>query len=162
TATPPAANSAPTANAGNSLSVATGTVVTLDGRSSYDPDGDALTFRWSLSSRPDGSHADLSASSIARPFFIADVPGSYVALLVVKEGKVDSAPATVVVTPATDVPPVANAGADRNVEVGTRVTLDGRASSDANGDALTNSWTLSRPAGSQASLSDGTSARPAF
>lgn len=60
--------------------------------------------------------------------------------------------------------PVAQAGADQaGVPTGTLVTLDGRASLDADGDDLTYAWTLtSRPPGSTAALSSATAARPTF
>jgi hypothetical protein len=62
-----------------------------------------------------------------------------------------------------NVAPVANAGPDRSVVTGSLVTLDGGGSSDANGDPLTYSWSLtSRPGGSAAALSSASAAAPAF
>lgn len=62
-----------------------------------------------------------------------------------------------------NVPPVANAGTVQNVTVGTAVILDGSASSDANNDPLTYSWTLtSVPASSTATLSGASSVAPTF
>ena len=59
--------------------------------------------------------------------------------------------------------PVANAGAGQNVTTGTLVTLDGLASSDANGDALTYEWTLVyKPSGSSAALNHTAFPRPHF
>jgi cyclophilin family peptidyl-prolyl cis-trans isomerase len=59
--------------------------------------------------------------------------------------------------------PVANAGVAQNVVVGSVVTLDGSASTDANSDPLTYAWTLtSIPAGSLAALSSLTAAKPTF
>ncbi|HEB50720.1 MAG TPA: DUF1565 domain-containing protein [Desulfobulbus sp.] len=54
---------------------------------------------------------------------------------------------------ATDRPPVAVAGPDREVTVGQRVILDGRQSRDPDGDQITWQWKLSaRPADSKARL----------
>ncbi len=59
--------------------------------------------------------------------------------------------------------PVANAGAPQTVLVGSTVTLDGTASSDANNDALSYSWSiLARPASSSAGLISTSGAKTTF
>lgn len=59
--------------------------------------------------------------------------------------------------------PVANAGFDQTVAVGSTVKLNGTGSSDSNGNRLTFAWSLvSRPAGSAAALSNATSPTPSF
>ncbi|OYO26376.1 PKD domain-containing protein, partial [Janthinobacterium sp. PC23-8] len=159
-----AANAAPVANAGAAQNTVTGTIVTLDGSASSDANGDTLTYAWTLTGKPAGSVASLSSPSSAKPTFAADVTGTYVASLVVNDGKVSSQTATVSITAtAANAAPVANAGAAQNTVTGTIVTLDGSASSDANGDTLTYAWTLTgKPAGSAASLSSPSSAKPTF
>lgn len=158
------ANVTPVAVAGVAQSIAVGAVVTLNGSTSSDANGDPLTFAWTLVSRPAGSAAVLSGATTARPTFTADRAGSYTASLVVSDGKASSLPAQVVVTAAAaNAAPVANAGPTQYVYTGSVTTLDGRGSADANGDPLTYSWTLtSRPAGSSAGLFGATGARPTF
>lgn len=158
------ANVAPVAQAGAGQSVLTGSLVTLDGSASSDANNDTLTYKWLLLAVPAGSAAALTGGTSAKPTFTADVGGTYVASLVVNDGKVDSALVTVTVTAAAlNVAPVANAGVNQSVLVGALVTLDGSASSDANRDYLTYKWVLLvKPAGSQAVLSSATAVKPTF
>ncbi len=157
-------NAAPVANAGTDQSVAPGGLVTLNGGASSDANGDALTYSWSLVSRPAGSAAALIGPTTARPTFTADVAGTYTLSLVVNDGKVSSPAATVAVTAtaAANVAPVANLGADRTVVTGVLVQMDGHASSDANGDPLTYIWALVKPTGSVAVLLNSTTSTPSF
>lgn len=78
-------NAAPTANAGPDQGTFVGNPVTLDGFGSQDPDGDALTFAWTLAP-PAGSAATLSHETTAFPSFTPDVPGTYFATLTVDDG----------------------------------------------------------------------------
>ena len=71
------------------------------------------------------------------PTFTVDLAGNYVAQLIVNDGTVNSAPNTVNIT-TVNVAPVANAGPDQGGKaLGSPITLNGSASSDANGDPLT-------------------------
>lgn len=154
-------NQPPVARAGTDQTVTPGTLVTLDGSASSDPDGDPLTYRWTLSP-PSASAAVLSNPATVAPTFTADVPGSYVAQLIVNDGRVDSAPVSVTIS-TTNSRPVANAGPDQRVATGTIVRLDGRASSDADGTPLAYAWSLlSQPAGGTAVLADPAGAQPTF
>jgi len=137
---------------------------TLKGSASSDANGDALTYAWTLTGRPTGSAAALTGATGAMPTFFADVAGTYVASVVVNDGRVNSTAATVSVTvTVANAAPVANAGVAQNVNTGSTVTLNGSASSDANGDALTYAWTLTgRPTGSAAALTGATGAMPTF
>ena len=154
-------NSAPVANAGADALVNSGATVTLDGSHSSDPDGQALQWTWTLVERPAGSAATLANASGATPSFLADAFGRFVAQLVVNDGTVNSAPDTVTIT--VNARPVANAGPDQTPLVGATVQLTGGASTDADGQVLTYAWTFqSRPAGSNATLSDPTDVAPTF
>jgi hypothetical protein len=157
-------NSTPVANAGIDQNIATGSMITLDGSTSSDADGDSLSYSWTITSVPAGSSASLSNASVARPTFTADNDGNYVFSLIVNDGLDNSSADTVTVTAATpNSTPVANAGIDQNITTGSTVTLDGSTSSDADGDPLSYSWSItSVPAGSSATLSDASAARPTF
>ena len=140
-------NQAPIANAGPDRIARVGQTVTLDGTGSSDADGDPLTYQWTPVSAPAGSPASLSNPNAASPTFVADVPGTYDFSLRVNDGTTDSAPDLVRVTIENSAP-VANAGPDQTTTVGATVTLDGSASSDGDGGALTFLWRSSagRPA----------------
>jgi len=155
-------NSAPVADAGADQSALVGETVTLDGSASHDVDGDGLSYAWSLPGKPTGSSASLSNSTVVKPAFVVDLPGNYVAQLIVNDGSVDSEPDNVGISTDNSVP-VANAGADQAAQLGDTVTLDGSASVDVDGDGLFYEWYLiSLPTGSSATLSNSTAINPAF
>ncbi|MES2973233.1 MAG: PKD domain-containing protein [Pseudomonadota bacterium] len=95
-------NDAPFANAGPAQNVTSGATISLDASASTDPNGDTLSYAWTLVSRPEGSTAALVGPNTARPGFTPDLPGTYVASVVVSDGASTSNPATVTVT-ASDV-----------------------------------------------------------
>lgn len=159
-----AGNIAPVANAGVTQQVLVGGIARLDGTASTDANGDNLSFVWTLTSRPPGSNATLTNPKTSNPTFLADVAGSYVAALIVSDGTANSNPVAVtVIAQEGNVAPVANAGVDQKVLVGSVVQLNGSASYDANADPLTYAWKLiSVPSGSFAKLSSTTSQNPSF
>lgn len=126
----PVVNAAPTANIGADSVVHVGDTVALSGLASSDPNGDPLTFAWTLESKPSGSGASLSTTTGPRPRITIDTVGGYVVALVVSDGKLSSAPARVTLT-AENRAPVADAGSNQSVGAGAVVTLDGTASTDA-------------------------------
>ena len=92
-------NSPPEADAGLDQTVAVGGWMQLDGSASRDADGDPLSYRWSAPEEIALDHA-----TAARPRFRATTPGIYRIGLVVDDGRVDSAPAEVVVRVIETVP----------------------------------------------------------
>lgn len=100
TPTPTPANIAPVANAGVAQSVVIGSLVAIDGSASSDANGDALTYAWTLISKPAGSSAALLAATSVKPTLVVDVAGTYVAALTVSDGKLNSAAVTVSITAA--------------------------------------------------------------
>lgn len=156
-------NRAPSADAGPAQTVDVGDKVTLDGSGSTDPDGDALSFAWTVLSQPVGAKVSLSDPTAVRPKFEMPQTGSYVFELVVSDAELSSSPARVSVSTSDNRPPIASAGEDIAAKVGDEVTLDGSASSDPDGDKISYSWRFKeQPDGSEAALSDSSAIAPLF
>jgi hypothetical protein len=152
-------NQPPTANAGKGQSVNEGTLVTLDGSSSSDPNGMALTYQSS------GSSVALSSASDAKPTFLAPSVGQDGQSLAFQLTVTDSAGLQardfcIVNVVWVNQPPVANAGPDQSVNQGASVTLNGTASNDPDGETITYFWL--QTSGGPVTLSDPTSAQPTF
>jgi RHS repeat-associated protein len=152
----------PIANAGSDQTVAVGTVVTLNGSASSHPNGNQLTFQWTLISKPQDSEAVLSDPTAVMPTFVADRRGTYDAQLVVYDGATASGPDIVRIS-TQNSRPIANAGADQTARVGDTVRLTGSGSTDPDGDPLTFAWSfVSVPPGSAATLANPTSVESSF
>jgi len=152
----------PVANANSDIEISFGNTAVLTGALSYDPDGDPLTYAWTVTGRPDGSTVGLVNPTSMTPTFKPDVKGEYEITLIVNDGEIDSAPDTMTITTKNDAP-IAEAGNDISALLGTVDDLDGSASSDPNGDTLTYQWEiLSHPLGSSAEIVDPTSMTPTF
>lgn len=156
-------NSAPVANAGTDQMVYVNDPVTLDGSGSTDVDGDLLIYTWAFTAKPADSTATLNDPHAVNPTFTVDKAGTYVVSLIVNDGTVDSQPDTVVVSTINTVP-ISDAGPDQLIiHIGSTVQLNGSQSYDLEGDAITCQWAFtSKPAGSNASLSNADSATPTF
>lgn len=164
----PIVQAAPVAKAGVDQTVFVSALVTVDGGATSDANGDMLTYKWVLTTRPSGSRSALSTPMTARPTFEADIAGIYVLTLVVNDGKSDSLPDSVSVTAtekqiSPNTLPAASAGSNQVVPVGATVLLTGAGSSDVEHDPLTYQWTMvSYPSGSSATLTDSMIVNPRF
>ncbi len=164
TLTVTAGNAAPTADAGANQDVVWNTLATLNGNGSFDPEGQPLSFAWTITSAPTGSTATLSGAATVSPTFTPDKSGQYVISLVVNDGVNSSAPDTVTITVANNAP-TAEAGSDQSIffGLGEAATLNGSGSHDPEGDPLTYHWTItSAPIGSAAALSDVNAISPSL
>lgn len=152
-------NVAPVADAGPDVVVDAGTLVTLSGRASQDPNNDPLTYAWS---QIDGPPVSLDDPTSAEPSFVPVASGVYWFRLTVSDGVFLSQPADVHVTVnAVNQVPTADAGPDMTVRVGERVFLDGSGSTDADGDPLAYAWY--QVGGPEWVVIDGpTTVRPSF
>jgi len=159
-------NARPEADAGPNQTVEPGTLVTLDGSGSNDPEGQALSYRWR---RSGGDFTpSLSSATAAKPTFTAPITDGWVEFtLTVTDngGKTHTDTVRVIVKSATAVnnPPVARATADKKTVIeGETVTLDGAGCSDPDGDMLTYSWAQTDATGKTVILSNSKAIKPTF
>ncbi len=153
-------NGRPVADAGPDQSVKVGQQVTLEGNGS-DPDGDPITYEWSVISKPAGAATPWSGSSIEQnPVFDAAQAGDYIIQLVVKDDKnlesLRGTAASVVVIHVTDTnqnaKPIAKFQVPVLVYTGQKVVAIDE-SSDPENQPLTYNWQLkNKPSGSAATL----------
>jgi Protein of unknown function (DUF1566)/PKD domain len=108
-----AANTRPVASAGRDVTALRNVLVLLDGSASSDADGDALTYAWTVVSRPPGSTAALSDPSTAAPTLTVDVSGTYTIGLVVSDGRASSTPDSVDVVALASVSNLHDTGLGR-------------------------------------------------
>jgi len=168
-------NVAPVADVGDDLEQPANLQVFLDGRTSYDEDGDELTFYWTIDHAPEASELDELAdpfrpnrsSDASTTAFQPDAQGVYVVELVVFDGLVYSDPSYVVVTATEPTEtPVAIAGNDQTLEFGQTASLDGGQSRDPLGGLLDYDWFLvDKPYNSELgrdSVTDGSSKSASF
>jgi PKD repeat protein len=139
----------PVADAGIGQNIYLGQTALLDGSASSDPDGDPIvSYTWTFDAAPVGSaFADPYASlSDVTPSFTPDLIGDYLLSLVVNDGALNSAAATVLVTATQNLAPVATASSDVYTGVAPlTVNFDASASYDPEGGALTYSWNFADP-----------------
>lgn len=156
-------NRAPIADAGPDFVIGAGASVPLSALNSSDPNGDPLSYIWSIVSAPDSIAIDDSTSAQTR--FTATASGEYRFRLRVSDGELSSTDeVSILVRAAGNLPPVAQAGEDQQVAQGDLVILDGTLSSDPDSETtlLFYRWTVGRAPAGAVALSDSTAAQPTF
>jgi formylglycine-generating enzyme required for sulfatase activity len=158
--TPPAPSKpdeAPIAQAGPDQDVPLGSLVSLDGSSSTDPDDQVLSYAWSASA-DNPEQVVLTRTAIVR--FTPTKPGEYTFILEVTAGTASSRPDSTRLTirGGDNNAPVASAGPDYAAILGGSFFLDGASSSDSDGDSLSFLWeALTDP--EMVSIADSSSAQ---
>lgn len=135
------------ANAGSDRVVDELTLVTLDGSSSSDPDGDSLTFSWTQAS---GSAVSLNNADTAAPSFTApnvDIQQTLVLALTVSDGEIsDSDSVNVVVNPVSAENRAPEISVTGSVTMNEGQTVNIAATvTDPDGDAFSLFWDVPAP-----------------
>jgi hypothetical protein len=129
-------NRPPVADAGSQRTIKAGEKLTLDGRGSFDPDGDALAFDWRTVEAPEGSRANLEDAGSTMPGFRPDVAGDYIIRLNVDDGELSASDEVVITATAPrNLPPELAPVGNHSVALGETLKIDVTAD-DPNGDAL--------------------------
>ena len=127
-----------------------------------NPDGTISQYKWDFG---DGTAVQITTTgTVSHTYSAAGTYNTKVTVVDNKGAMTTSNFAVIAVTAGnTNRAPLANAGVDRNVTTGSTVTLNGSGSSDTDHNPLTYSWSfVSRPSGSNTTLSDSTAIKPAF
>ncbi|HET9884886.1 MAG TPA: right-handed parallel beta-helix repeat-containing protein [Candidatus Binatia bacterium] len=113
------ANQSPVANAGQSMTVPSGTIVSLNGTNSFDPDGDSISHHWTQTAGPS---VTISNPTAAGPVLTAPTVQGLTILtfqLTVSDGLVDSSASVDITVTKPNQPPVLSSIGDRTVTVGS-------------------------------------------
>lgn len=134
-----------------------GSPVTLLGSGSYEVGGGALTYAWTITSRPTGSTAAISDPAAMDTTFTPDLNGTYMVTLTVTDGAANSAVSTATIQVGTYQPVPVLGQSVVSVLLGGTVTDSAALSYDPQGNPLTFSWAIeAAPAGSTAAISGAT------
>lgn len=96
-------NSVPVASAADVPFSRVYSFVTLDGSASSDPDGDPLSYSWTMVSKPEGSIAELVGANTAMATFRPGISGDYLFLLHVEDDKGAGSTSSVVKVQVVDL-----------------------------------------------------------
>jgi hypothetical protein len=153
-------NNPPVADAGEDMHVYVGDDVVLNASGSHDPDADQITYSWTQES---GASVEIFNANTATPFFTPTTSGVFVLKVTVSDGQISATDTvTITVDNQNQVPVAVISGSSSNITatVGNTVTLDGSASYDPDGTAISHIW--SQTSGPAVSLSSPNKAKASF
>lgn len=151
----------PFANAGTGSSYPLGTMVPLDGSGSFHRDGQIVAYQWTVLQRPSGSAAVPENPFVDNTTFMPDRFGTYYLQLRVSDEaqNADSSSLRIVATGAISS---VDAGPDATVPWMGTASLTGSVTTPSDV-AARYSWSFaSRPPGSVATISNGSTLTPTF
>ncbi len=156
-------NVPPTANAGMDQIVSEGSQVVLNATKSTDPDDGIESYMWK---QLNGLAVILSDDRSATPTIQAPNVGPEGAsmtfeITVSDAGGLQDTDTSLVTVTWVNIPPVADAGPDQQINIGDEVTLDGSLSTDTDGDRVV-SYRWRQTDGVPVALSDTTAQQPVF
>ena len=133
----------PVADAGGNQAIHAGETVLLDGSDSLDDvtDSEDLEYSWTLT-KPMNSSATLIDADQQHASFVADVPGTFGAVLTVTDEAANHSAPDFAQISSDNVAPEADAGDNIVAIVDTEVSFDGSHSADDDDDTLTFQWAI--------------------
>ncbi|TQV86827.1 PKD domain-containing protein [Aliikangiella coralliicola] len=154
-------NANPVANAGEDARVNEQTLVTLNGTTSNDSDGEITAYSWRQVS---GTGVTLSNLSASNPTFIAptlteDEVLVFELTVTDNEGATSTDIVNITVN-FVNAAPTANAGSDNSVNEQTQVSLNGSSSVDSDGEIASYAWV--QLTGTSVTLNNANTSNPNF
>lgn len=152
-----------TADAGDPTEGFVGYSTILDGSNSTNTSGKPISYKWEVTTKPDGATTTIEGQEEILAKFTGSIPGEYVVSLTISYQSWQDED-TVLITLTDDAAPIllAVAGEDRTLEIGQDVALDASASS-YDGVNVQILWeAVSKPQSSQVIIQDSNKLQASF
>ncbi len=115
----------------------------LDGRNSFDEDGDELDFAWFLVNSPQGATAAITEPNSPISSFTASLDGTYWFSLIVSDGQLKSSPSVIKVTlQKKNITPIAVISGPTRGIINKELIFSGEKSFDPEHSPLNYSWKI--------------------
>lgn len=138
-------------------------LVHFNASKSYDPDGDTLSYQWTLTKGSEQTPVEIEQQKEDDIAIKLTNTGKYVLTLIVSDGKLDSKPSQLEIALNSEATLVAAAGQDMTVKKGQVISLDGSESRDLDDVIISYYWDIiEKPVNSQANILKHNSAKTSF